>query len=73
MRYNSIYLIENKNLTNVQSDLELALSHLNDVSKNFSKVPYGLMQAIGKVEDFLNSIESEIEEDQLQEEYEKIA
>ena len=71
MYYNSSYLNQGKSLENVVSDLETALSYLNDVGQNFNKAPYELCQAIGKVQDFLGDIEAEIEEDKLQSTYEQ--
>jgi hypothetical protein len=79
MYYYELMLKEGANLGNVVGDLNHLLSMLSECEAHFKKVPYEFRNlssasAVGAPSvsaDFIEKIESEIEENRQQEEYEK--
>lgn len=70
MYYFELMLKEGSNLGNVVSDLDHLLSLLSNCEKHFKKVPYEFANLSSALADLVEKLESEIEENRQQEEYE---
>lgn len=71
MYYYELMLKEGANLGNVVSDLDHLLSLLSECEQHFKKVPSELGNLSSALANFVEKLESEIEENREQEEYEK--
>ena len=71
MFHYQLTLRKGADLNTVVSDLDQLLSLLSDCEKHFKKVPYEFNNLSSAIADFVEKLESEIEENRQQEEYEK--
>ena len=71
MFHYQLMLRKGADLKTVVSDLDQLLSLLSDCEKHFEKVPYEFNNLSSAIADFVEKLESEIEENRQQEEYEK--
>ena len=71
MFHYQLRLRKGADLNTVVSELDQLLSLLSDCERHFKKVPSELGKLSSAISDFIEKIESEIEENRQQEEYEK--